>query len=55
MELVLFLYLPDDETPLFVVAARVAWSTGREFGVEFKKLSLREGARLQSFLLGQVI
>ena len=55
MELVLFLYLPDDENPLFVVAARVAWSSGCQFGVDFKKLGLKEGARLHSFLLAQFI
>ncbi len=50
MELALFLYLPDDEDPLFVLEARVAWTGGRQFGVEFKKQSLREGIRLHSFL-----
>lgn len=50
MELALFLYLPDGEDPLFVLEARVVWSNGRQFGVEFKKLSLREGNRLHAFL-----
>jgi hypothetical protein len=53
MELALFLYLPDGEDPLFVLEARVVWSHGRQFGVEFKKLSLREGNRLHAFLRAQ--
>ncbi len=53
MELALFLYLPDGEDPLFVLEARVVWSHGRQFGVEFKKLSLREGNRLHTFLRAQ--
>ncbi|TKS59261.1 MAG: PilZ domain-containing protein [Nitrospira sp.] len=55
MELTLFLYLPDGEDPLFVLEANVAWTAGHLFGVEFKKLSLREGNRLHSFLLAQSI
>ena len=55
MELGLILYLPDEEDPLFVLETRVAWSSGRQFGVEFKKLSLREGTRLHSFLRAQTI
>jgi Tfp pilus assembly protein PilZ len=53
MELTLFLYLPDGEDPLFVLEASVAWAKGRMFGVEFRKLSLREGNRLHSFLRTQ--
>lgn len=53
MELTLFLYLPDGDDPLFVLEACVAWTSGRQFGVEFKKLSLREGKRLRTFLLAQ--
>lgn len=53
MELTLFLYLPDGEDPLFVLESVVAWTGGRLFGVEFKKLSLREGNRLQAFLRAQ--
>lgn len=53
MELALFLYLPDGEDPLFVLEARVVWASGRQFGVEFKKLSLREGNRLHAFLRSQ--
>jgi len=53
MELTMFLYLPDGNDPLFVLEANVAWSAGSLFGVEFKKLSLREGNRLHSFLRAQ--
>jgi len=53
MELALFLYLPDGEDPLFILETRVAWADHCRFGVEFKKLSLREGSRLQSFLRTQ--
>jgi hypothetical protein len=50
MELTLFLYLPDGQDPLFVMEARVAWSTGHRFGVEFLKMNLRERNRLRYFL-----
>ncbi len=53
MELTMFLYLPDGKDPLFVLEANVAWVTGYLFGVEFKKLCLREGNRLHSFLRTQ--
>jgi hypothetical protein len=55
MELTLFLYLPDGDDPLFVLEAIVAWAEGHLFGVEFKKLSLREGNRLHSFLRAQYV
>ena len=50
MELTLFLYLPDGDDPLFIVEAYVAWTRGRQFGVRFNQLSLREGKRLHAFL-----
>lgn len=50
MELTLFLYLPDGEDPLFVLEATVAWTDGRQFGMEIMKRSLREGNRLNAFL-----
>lgn len=53
MELTLFLYLPNGDDPLFVLEACVAWTNARQFGVEFKKVSLREGNRLRIFLLAQ--
>jgi hypothetical protein len=53
MELTLFLYLPDGNDPLFVLEATVAWTSGNLFGVEFKKMCLREGNRLQAFLRTQ--
>ena len=31
MELTIFLYLPDGQDPLFVMEARVAWTSGRRF------------------------
>ncbi len=46
MELPLFRYLPDGRDPLFILEAEVAWNAGHLFGVEFKKMSLREGNRL---------
>ena len=50
MELAIFLYLPDGKDPLFVMETRVAWTSGRRFGVEILKISLREGNRLRHFL-----
>lgn len=55
MELTLFLYLPDGEDPLFILEARVAWTGGGRFGVEFKKRSLREGSRLHLSQCAQTI
>jgi len=46
MELTLFLYLLDDEEPLFVSEATVAWTTGSLFGVEVKEVSLQDGDRI---------
>jgi hypothetical protein len=53
MELTMFLYLPDGDDPLFVLETSVAWTAGSLFGITFKKLSLREGNRLRSFLRAQ--
>lgn len=53
MDMTLFLYVPDGGDPLFVLEASVAWAHGRQFGVQFKQLSLREGKRLQAFLLAR--
>ena len=50
MELTIFLYLPDGQDPLFVMEARVAWTSGRRFGVEILKMTLRERNRLCYFL-----
>lgn len=50
MELTIFLYLPDGKDPLFVMEARVAWTSGRRFGVEVLKMNLRERNRLHHFL-----
>jgi len=49
-ELTIFLYLPDGQDPLFVMEARVAWTSGRRFGVEILKMNLRERNRLRYFL-----
>jgi hypothetical protein len=49
-ELTIFLYLPDGQDPLFVMEARVAWASGRRFGVEILKMNLRERNRLRYFL-----
>ena len=50
MELTIFLYLPDGQDPLFVMESRVAWTSGRRFGVEILKMNLRERTRLRYFL-----
>lgn len=50
MELALFLYLPDGKSPLFVMETKVAWTSGRQFGVEILDMGLREGNRLRHFL-----
>jgi hypothetical protein len=50
LDMTLFLYLPDGRDPLFVMEARVAWSTGRRFGVEILTMNLRERNRLRYFL-----
>jgi PilZ domain len=50
MELTIFLYLPDGQDPLFVMEAKVAWTSGRRFGVEILKMNLRERNRLSYFL-----
>ncbi|HJS66847.1 MAG TPA: PilZ domain-containing protein [Nitrospiraceae bacterium] len=49
-ELTIFLYLPDGKDPLFVMEAKVAWASGRRFGVEILKMNLREHNRLRHFL-----
>jgi hypothetical protein len=53
MELTMFLYLPDGNDPLFVLEANVSWTSGNLFGVEFKKMCLREGNRMHAFLRTQ--
>ena len=50
MELTIFLYIPDGQDPLFVMETRVAWTSGRRFGVEILKMNLRERTRLRYFL-----
>jgi len=50
IELTIFLYLPDGKDPLFVMETRVAWTSGRRFGVEILKMNLREQNRLRYFL-----
>ena len=50
MELALFLYLPDGKDPLFLMEAKVAWTSSRQFGVEIMAMGLREGNRLRHFL-----
>jgi CBS domain-containing protein len=52
-ELTLFLYLPDGADPLFVLETTVTWAKGSLFGLQFQKLSLREGNRLQAFIQAQ--
>lgn len=55
MELTLFLYLQNDEEPLFVSEATVAWTAGPLFGVELKEVDLRDGDRMRSFLRAQSV
>ena len=55
MELTLFLYLLDEEEPLFVSEATVVWTAGSLFGVELKEVSLRDGDRMLSFLRAQSV
>ncbi|OGW52170.1 MAG: hypothetical protein A2V62_03825 [Nitrospirae bacterium RBG_19FT_COMBO_58_9] len=50
MELTIFLYLPDGKDPLFVMETKIAWTSGRRFGVEILTMGLREGNRLRQFL-----
>ena len=49
IELMIFLYHPGQD-PLFVMETRVAWTSGRRFGVEILKMNLREQNRLRYFL-----
>ena len=53
IELMIFLYLPGQD-PLFVMETRVAWTSGRRFGVEILKMNLRERNRLRYFLLSNL-
>jgi len=55
MDLTLFLYLPEEEDPLFILEATVAWTTGPLFGVALKELSLPEGDRMRVFLHTQSV
>ncbi|NWF72081.1 MAG: PilZ domain-containing protein [Nitrospirae bacterium] len=50
MELMIFLYLPDGQDPLFAMETRGAWTSGHRFGVEILKMNLREQNRLRYFL-----
>ncbi len=53
MELTLFLYLLDEEEPLFVSEVVVSWTKGALFGVELNEVSLRDGDRLRALLHAQ--
>ncbi|MBX3318515.1 MAG: PilZ domain-containing protein [Nitrospira sp.] len=55
MDLTLFLYVPDEEDPLFILEATVAWTTGALFGVALKELNLSEGDRMRAFLHTQSV
>lgn len=55
MELTLFLYLPNDEEPLFVSEATVAWTAGSLFGVEFKEASRCDCDRMRAYLCAQSV
>lgn len=55
MDLTVFLYLPDQEDPLFVVQATVAWATGHQFGLQLQGVPAREERRLHRFLRSFVL
>ena len=55
MDLTLFLYLPYEEDPLFILEATVAWTAGHLFGVTLQELSLTEGNRMRVFLQEQSV
>jgi|SRR5688572_5818639 hypothetical protein len=55
MELTIFLYLPDGQDPLFVMEAKVAWTSGHRFGVEIVRMNLRERNRLLYFLRSNLL
>lgn len=50
MDLTLFLYLPDQEEPLFIIQGQVAWASGHQFGVRLEQVPARERTRLHRFL-----
>ena len=55
MELALFLYLSDNEEPLFISESTVTWTAGSLFGVELKEVGHRDGDRILSFLRAQSV
>lgn len=55
MELTLFLYLSDNEEPLFISESTVTWTAGTLFGVELKEVSHRDDDRILSFLRAQPV
>ena len=50
MDLTLFLYLPDQEAPLFVIQGCAVWANGHQFGLQFSHMRARERHRLHRFL-----
>ena len=50
MDLTVFLYLPDQDEPLFVIQAQVAWTSGHRFGVRLLKMRTHERQHLHAFL-----
>lgn len=47
----LTLLMPNDAPPLLIDLARVRWSAGQEFGVEFLNMTTPTRSRLRRFLL----
>ena len=45
--LTLQIILPNEDTPIKVDEAVVRWSKGREFGLEFLRMQVKEKARLR--------
>lgn len=47
----LALLVPNEDAPLLIDLARVRWTTGQEFGVEFLNMTTSTRSRLRRFLL----
>ncbi len=48
--LVLHIHLSEQYSPMEIELAEVRWSTGREFGVEFREMASQERQRLLQIL-----
>ena len=50
--LTLHLYLSSEDVPIQIDAARVPWSMGNKFGMEFLSVEEKEHERLQRYISG---